>query len=53
MKLLGALVFLGLSFLVLGCIALVVPELGNIALTCGFGALHILFGLVIARRYGG
>lgn len=44
---------MGFSFLVLGCIALLVPNLGTMAMICGFGFLHILFGIVIARRYGG
>jgi hypothetical protein len=44
---------MGMSFLVLGCMALVLPDLGNIALICGFGVLHVLFGMIITRRYGG
>jgi hypothetical protein len=26
---------------------------GNVVMAAGFGGLHILFGLIIARRYGG
>lgn len=44
---------MGLGFLVLGCIALLLPSFGNLALICGFGVMHIVFGLVIARRHGG
>ena len=44
---------MGLSFLLLGCTALLLPAFGNLALICGFGALHIVFGAIIARRYGG
>jgi hypothetical protein len=44
---------MGLGFLVLGWIALLLPFLGNLALVCGFGVMHVLFGLTIARRHGG
>lgn len=44
---------MGLSFFCVGCIALLVPSLGDAALIGGFGFLHILFGIIIARRYGG
>ena len=44
----------GLCFMALGAVATVArPAYGNELLVAGFGALHILFGLLIARRHGG
>lgn len=45
---------MGLCFMVLGAVALFSPwTWGNMFLAAGFGALHIIFGAVIARKYGG
>jgi hypothetical protein len=45
---------MGLSFMGLGTVALFSPlQWGNWFMAAGFGALHIAFGIVIARRYGG
>ena len=45
---------MGLSFVALGGLAFFCPPIWNDAfLAAGFGGLHILFGTVIARRYGG
>ena len=45
---------MGLSFMALGAVALFAPfEWANWFMAAGFGALHIAFGIVIARRYGG
>jgi hypothetical protein len=45
---------MGLCFMVLGAVALFCPwTWGNAFLAAGFGGLHILFGTVIARNYGG
>jgi len=45
---------MGLSFMLIGSIALFCPVTwGNIFMAIGFGGIHIIFGLIIARRYGG
>lgn len=45
---------MGVLFVFLGAIALFSSALvGDICLGIGFGGLHIIFGAIIARRYGG
>lgn len=45
---------MGLCFMVLGAMALLGPAAwGNALLIAGFGGVHMLFGLAIARRHGG
>jgi hypothetical protein len=45
---------MGISFMTLGTVALFSPlQWANWFMAAGFGMLHIIFGIVIARRYGG
>jgi hypothetical protein len=45
---------MGLCFMLLGMTSfLAPPSSGNLFLSLGFGATHIIFGVLIARRYGG
>jgi hypothetical protein len=44
---------MGMSFMLTGVAALLLPAFGNLFMAAGFGGLHILFGILIARRYGG
>ena len=45
---------MGLMFMALGAAAFVAPvEWGHLFMAAGFGGLHIGFGLLIARKYGG
>jgi hypothetical protein len=45
---------MGICFMVLGASALFAPAgWGNWFMAAGFGGLHIIFGTIIARKYGG
>ena len=45
---------MGFCFLILGSTALFAPPcFGNLCMMAGFGGLHIVFGSIIASKYGG
>lgn len=45
---------MGLCFVLAGAATVFCPAAwGNLIMAAGFGGLHILFGAIIARRYGG
>lgn len=45
---------MGWCFIVAGAVAFILPAgLGNTFMAASFGLLHIIFGAIIARRYGG
>lgn len=45
---------MGATFVALGAVALLAPpSFGDALLALGFGGVHLGFGLLIARRYGG
>jgi hypothetical protein len=45
---------MGLGFMALGAATLFAPAVfANSFMAAGFGGLHIVFGVIIARRYGG
>ena len=45
---------MGLAFMLLGTVTLFAPQpWARVLMAAGFGGLHLLFGLLIARRHGG
>jgi hypothetical protein len=50
----GIVPVMGISFMIIGAIGLFLPQVsGDWLMACGFGGLHIMFGTIIARKYGG
>lgn len=50
----GVVPIMGLCFMLLGAVGLFVPAaIENWLMAAGFGGLHIVFGSIIARKYGG
>lgn len=44
---------MGALFMLTGIVALFLPAWGNGLMALGFGGLHIVFGIVIAKKFGG
>lgn len=44
---------MGLLFMALGVFALLLPQFGDVWMALGFGSLHLVFGAMIWRHYGG
>ena len=44
---------MGAAFIALGAVALLGPVPGDLVLGLGMGGLHVLFGILVWRRYGG
>jgi len=45
---------MGWFFIALGAVAFFIPaDFGNSMMALGFGLLHVVFGIIIAKKYGG
>ena len=44
---------MGILYMLLGLAAGLLPQAGNMLMGVGFGGLHIIYGVIIARNYGG
>ena len=44
---------MGVMFMATGAVALALPGWGDVFMAVGFGLLHLVFGVIIARRHGG
>lgn len=44
---------MGITFMLLGTAALLLPTAGNVFMAAGFGGIHIVFGAIIWRKHGG
>src|SRR5437762_1592310 len=50
----GVVPVMGICFMILGAVGLFTPAAwSNWLMAAGFGGLHIIFGTIIARKYGG
>jgi hypothetical protein len=50
----GIVPVMGISFMIIGAIGLFLPQVsGDWLMAFGFGGLHMIFGTIIARKYGG
>src|ERR671923_208286 len=45
--------WMGLALLVMGGLALWMPQQGIVFLAAGFGVMHILFGIYLVGKHGG
>ena len=48
-----AIPIMGAAFIALGAVALLAPLPGDLLLAAGMGGLHVVFGVVVWRSYGG
>ncbi|MBV8206830.1 MAG: hypothetical protein JO041_08550 [Acidobacteria bacterium] len=44
---------MGCAFMAVGALAVALPQFSTVAMAAGFGLCHIVFGIRVARKYGG